>query len=201
VERGVSDAVGSALVLASSSVHRRQLLERLGVPFECAPPGVDEAPLAGESPAALATRLAWAKALAVARERNDAIVIGSDQVALRGEQVLGKPGDAERCRAQLAASSGCELTFLTAVCVVAAGGAQTFEHIDRTIVQMRVLDHAEIARYVAQDRPWDCAGGFKAESLGVALVSRIETVDPTALTGLPLIWLAGVLRDCGLSVP
>ena len=197
----MSDAVGSALVLASSSVHRRQLLERLGVPFECAPPGVDEAPLAGESPAALATRLAWAKALAVARERNDAIVIGSDQVALRGEQVLGKPGDAERCRAQLAASSGCELTFLTAVCVVAAGGAQTFEHIDRTIVQMRVLDHAEIARYVAQDRPWDCAGGFKAESLGVALVSRIETVDPTALTGLPLIWLAGVLRDCGLSVP
>jgi len=201
VERGVSDAVGSALVLASSSVHRRQLLERLGLPFECAPPGVDEAPLAGESPAALATRLARAKALAVARERNDAIVIGSDQVALRGEQVLGKPGDAERCRAQLAASSGCELTFLTAVCVVAAGGAQTFEHIDRTIVQMRVLDHAEIARYVAQDRPWDCAGGFKAESLGVALVNRIETVDPTALTGLPLIWLAGVLRDCGLSVP
>ena len=197
----MSDAVGSALVLASSSLHRRQLLERLGVPFECAPPGVDEAPLAGESPAALATRLARAKALAVARERNDAIVIGSDQVALRGEQVLGKPGDAERCRAQLAASSGCELTFLTAVCVVAAGGAQTFEHIDRTIVQMRVLDHAEIARYVAQDRPWDCAGGFKAESLGVALVSRIETVDPTALTGLPLIWLAGVLRDCGLSVP
>ena len=197
----MSHAVGSALVLASSSVHRRQLLERLGLPFECAPPGVDEAPLAGESPAALATRLARAKALAVARERNDAIVIGSDQVALRGEQVLGKPGDAERCRAQLAASSGCELTFLTAVCVVAAGGAQTFEHIDRTIVQMRVLDHAEIARYVAQDRPWDCAGGFKAESLGVALVSRIETVDPTALTGLPLIWLAGVLRDCGLSVP
>jgi len=197
----VSDAVGSALVLASSSVHRRQLLERLGLPFECAPPGVDEAPLAGESPAALATRLARAKALAVARERNDAIVIGSDQVALRGEQVLGKPGDAERCRAQLAASSGCELTFLTAVCVVAAGGAQTFEHIDRTIVQMRVLDHAEIARYVAQDRPWDCAGGFKAESLGVALMNRIETVDPTALTGLPLIWLAGVLRDCGLSVP
>lgn len=197
----MSDAVGSALVLASSSVHRRQLLERLGLPFECAPPGVDEAPLAGESPAALATRLARAKALAVARERNDAIVIGSDQVALRGEQVLGKPGDAERCRAQLAASSGCELTFLTAVCVVAAGGAQTFEHIDRTIVQMRVLDHAEIARYVAQDRPWDCAGGFKAESLGVALMNRIETVDPTALTGLPLIWLAGVLRDCGLSVP
>lgn len=197
----MSDAVGSALVLASTSVHRRQLLERLGLPFEWAAPGVDEAPLAGESPAALATRLARAKALAVARERHDAIVIGSDQVALRGEQLLGKSGDPDRCREQLAASSGCELTFLTAVCVVAAGGAPTFEHIDRTIVQMRVLDDAEIARYVAQDRPWDCAGGFKAESLGVALMSRIETVDPTALTGLPLIWLAGVLRDCGLSVP
>jgi len=201
VERGVSDAVGSALVLASTSLHRRQLLERLGLPFECAAPCVDEAPLAGESPAALAARLARAKARAVARQRNDAIVIGSDQVALRGEQVLGKPGDAEHCRAQLAASSGCELTFLTAVCVVAEGGTPTFEHIDRTIVQMRVLDDAEIARYVARDRPWDCAGGFKAESLGVALVRRIETVDPTALTGLPLIWLAGVLRDCGLSVP
>ena len=198
----MSDAAESALVLASTSVHRRQLLERLGLPFECATPGVDEAPLAGESPAALAARLARAKALAVAHKRHhDAIVIGSDQVAVRGEQVLGKPGDAERCRTQLAASSGCELTFLTAVCVVAAGGAPTFEHVDRTIVQMRVLDDAEIARYVAQDRPWDCAGGFKVESLGVALVSRMETVDPTALTGLPLIWLAGVLRDCGLSVP
>ena len=197
----MSDAVGPTLVLASTSVHRRQLLERLGLSFECAAPGVDEAPLAGESPAALATRLARAKALAVAGERHDAIVIGSDQVALRDEQALGKPGDPERCRAQLAASSGCELTFLTAVCVVAAGGAPTFEHVDRTIVQMRNLDDAEIARYVAQDRPWDCAGGFKAESLGVALMSRIETVDPTALTGLPLIWLAGVLRDCGLSVP
>ena len=198
----MSDAVGSALVLASTSVHRRQLLERLGLPFECAAPGVDEAPLAGESPAALAARLARAKALAVAHKRHhDAIVIGSDQVAVRGEQVLGKPGDAERCRAQLAESSSCELTFLTAVCVVAAGGGPTFEHVDRTIVQMRVLDDAEIARYVAQDRSWDCAGGFKAESLGVALVNRIETVDPTALTGLPLIWLAGVLRECGLSVP
>ena len=197
----MSDAVGSALVLASTSVHRRQLLERLGLPFECAAPGVDEAPLAGESPAALATRLARAKALAVARERHDAIVIGSDQVALRGEQVLGKPGDAERCRAQLAASSGCELTFLTAVCVVAAGGAQTFEHIDRTIVQMRVLDDAEIARYVAQDRPWIAPAGSRPSRSASRWSSRIETVDPTALTGLPLIWLAGVLRDCGLSVP
>ena len=199
--RSVSSAGGPALVLASTSVYRRRLLERLGLPFECVAPGIDETRLASESPATLATRLARAKALAVTRRRNEAIVIGSDQVALRGEQVLGKPGDAERCARELAASSGRELTFLTAVCVVAPGGTPTYEHTDRTIVQMRMLDDAEIARYVARDRPWDCAGGFKVESLGVALVNRVETGDPTALTGLPLIWLAGVLRDCGLSVP
>jgi len=197
----VSDTGRPALLLASTSAHRRRLLERFGLPFECVAPGVDEARLDGESAAGLAARLARAKAMAVARERTDAIVIGSDQVALCGEQVLGKPGDAERCRAQLAASSGRELTFLTAVCVAAAGGAPTYEHTDRTIVHLRALDDPEIARYVARDRPWDCAGGFKGESLGIALVSRIETVDPTAFTGLPLIWLAGVLRDCGLSVP
>jgi septum formation protein len=197
----VSDTVGPTLLLASTSAHRRRLLERFGLPFGCVAPDVDEARIGGESVAALASRLARAKAMAVASVRTDAIVIGSDQVALCGEEILGKPGDAERCRAQLAASSGRELTFLTAVCVVASGGVPTFEHTDRTVVQMRVLDEAEIARYVARDRPWDCAGGFKGESLGVALVSRIETVDPTALTGLPLIWLAGVLRDCGLSVP
>jgi septum formation protein len=197
----VSDTVGPPLLLASTSAHRRRLLERFGLPFGCVAPDVDEGRIGGESVAALASRLARAKAMAVASVRTDAIVIGSDQVALCGEEILGKPGDAERCRAQLAASSGRELTFLTAVCVVASGGVPTFEHTDRTVVQMRVLDEAEIARYVARDRPWDCAGGFKGESLGVALVSRIETVDPTALTGLPLIWLAGVLRDCGLSVP
>jgi septum formation protein len=197
----VSDTGKPALLLASTSVHRRRLLERFGLPFECVAPGVDETRLDGESPVVLAARLARAKAMAVVRERTDAIVIGSDQVALRGDQVLGKPGDAERCRAQLAASSGRELTFLTAVCVAAAGGTPTYEHTDRTIVHLRALDDAEITRYVARDRPWDCAGGFKGESLGITLVSRIETVDPTALTGLPLIWLAGVLRDCGLSVP
>lgn len=197
----MSDTVVPPLLLASTSAHRRRLLERFGLPFGCVAPDVDEARIGDESVAALASRLARAKAMAVASVRTDAIVIGSDQVALCGEEILGKPGDAERCRAQLAASSGRELTFLTAVCVVASGGVPTFEHTDRTVVQMRVLDEAEIARYVARDRPWDCAGGFKGESLGVALVSRIETVDPTALTGLPLIWLAGVLRDCGLSVP
>jgi septum formation protein len=189
------------LLLASTSVHRRQLLERFGLPFECVAPAVEEGRLPGEAPDAMAARLARVKALSVAHRRGEAIVIGSDQVAVRGAEILGKPGDAERCRAQLAASSGRELVFLTAVCVAIAGGGRLREHIDRTTVQLRTLDGAEIARYVERDRPWDCAGGFKGESLGVGLVSRIETVDPTALTGLPLIWLADVLRDCGFSVP
>ncbi len=197
----MSDSGSPPLLLASTSLHRRRLLERFALPFECMTPGVEEIRLAGESPSALATRLARAKALAVAGQRTDAIVIGSDQVALRGDEILGKPGDADRCRAQLAASSGRQLQFLTAVCVASGGGARSFEHTDRTVVTFRTLDAAEIARYVDRDRPWDCAGGFKGESLGIALCERIETLDPSALTGLPLIWLAGVLRECGLSVP
>jgi septum formation protein len=189
------------LLLASTSAYRRRLLERLRLPFECVAPGVDEARLAGEAAPALVTRLARAKALAVARQRRDAVVVGSDQIALRGDDLLGKPGDAARCARELAASSGHELTFLTAVCVAANGGSRCLEFTDRTTVQMRVLDDAEIARYVALDRPWDCAGGFKGESLGIALCERIETRDPTALTGLPLIWLAGALRECGFAVP
>jgi MAF protein len=197
----VSTIAPQALLLASTSAYRRRLLERLGLPFEYVAPGVDEARLAGETATALVTRLARAKALAVARQRHDAVVVGSDQIALRGDDLLGKPGDAARCARELATSSGRELTFLTAVCVAANGGARCLEFTDHTTVQLRVLDDAEIARYVALDRPWDCAGGFKGESLGIALCERIETRDPTALTGLPLIWLAGALRECGFAVP
>jgi septum formation protein len=197
----VSDQPPATLVLASTSTHRRRLLERFGLPFTCVGPDVAESPLPGEPASMLVSRLARAKALAVARGHPGAVVIGGDQVALRGQEVLGKPGDAERCRRQLADSSGRELTFLTGACVVTSGGARCFEHTDRTVVRIRELADDEIARYVERDRPWDCAGGFKGESLGIALCERIETVDPTALTGLPLAWLAGVLRQCGLSVP
>lgn len=190
-----------SLVLASTSVHRRRLLERFGLPFACVAPGVSETRLPGETAVELAVRLAGAKATEVARSRPDSVVIGSDQVAVRGAELLGKPGDAAHCRAQLAASSGRELEFLTAVCVVSQGGSSSIEHLDRTVVRFRKLDPAEIARYVERDRPWDCAGGFKGESLGIALCEHVETVDPSALTGLPLIWLAGVLRDHGFSVP
>jgi septum formation protein len=201
MEQAVITTAAQTLLLASTSVHRRELLARFRLPFECVAPAVDEARLAGEAPEALATRLARAKALAVARQRADAVVIGSDQVALRGEDLLGKPGDAERCRAQLVASSGRELLFVTAVCVASSGGSRCVQHMDRTRVLLRRLNRDEIARYVERDRPWDCAAGFKVESLGIALCERVETVDPSALIGLPLIWLAGVLRSHGFAVP
>jgi len=190
-----------ALVLASTSTYRRALLGRLGVDFECVSPGADETPLAGESPLDLARRLARLKAESVASSRPDSVTVGSDQVALRGEQVLGKPGTVERCMAQLRQSSGREVLFLTAVHVIGPRGATAESHVDRTVVQFRALGDAELERYVSAEHPLDCAGGFKAESLGISLFERIASDDPTGLTGLPLIWLCGALRRAGIPVP
>ncbi len=189
------------LVLASTSRYRRALLERLCVPFECVAPHVDETALQDESPQALAARLARLKAEAVAAAHPGAVVIGSDQVAVRGPEVLGKPGSVERCVQQLLQSSGREVEFLTAVFVLDAAAGRGEACVDRTVVRFRSLARAEIERYVAADSPLDCAGGFKAESLGIALFERIESVDPTGLTGLPLIWLCGALRRAGIPVP
>lgn len=189
------------LVLASSSAYRRDLLARLGVPFECVSPGVAEKPLPGEAAADMSARLAREKAEAIAKLRPGAVVIGSDQVALRGDTLLGKPGTVERCLEQLRASSGREVTFLTAVHLVDGPNRRTESHVDRTVVRFRTLPDDEIHRYVAADRPLDCAGGFKAESLGISLFDSIESADPTALTGLPLIWLCGALRRAGIPVP
>ena len=189
------------LILASTSTYRRELLARLRVPFDCEPPRCDERRLSGESPDSLATRLARLKAEAVAIGAGDAVVIGSDQVAVRGPEILGKPGSVQRCLEQLRASSGREVAFLTAVHVVDGRSGRVEAHLDRTRVQFRDLDVEEIARYVAVDAPLDCAGGFKAESLGIALFERVESVDPTALTGLPLVWLSGALRRAGIRVP
>jgi septum formation protein len=197
----LSDPAQPRLILASTSIYRRELLARLKLSFECQPPRCDEARLPGENAESLACRLAGLKARAVAAQVSDAVVIGSDQVAVRGEEILGKPGDAQRCVAQLRASSGREVTFITAVHVVDARNGRYESHLDRTRVLFRVLDVAEIARYVAADAPLDCAGGFKAESLGIALFERIESCDPTALTGLPLVWLSGALRRAGIRVP
>ena len=187
------------LILASTSRYRRDLLARLQRPFECVAPGVDEARLPGETPSAMSIRLARLKAEAVAALHPDALVIGSDQVAVRGDEVLGKPGSVERCIAQLRASSGRTVEFLTAVHVVR--GATAESHVDRTVVTFRALTDAEIARYVETEQPLDCAGGFKAEALGISLFESIESNDPTGLTGLPLAWLSGALRRAGIQVP
>jgi septum formation protein len=189
------------LILASTSPYRRELLARLRVPFEFVPPGSDEQRLDGEPADALALRLARLKAEAVAARHPGHVVIGSDQVAVRGAEILGKPGTVERCAGQLARSSGEEVTFLTAVHVVDGRQRRAESHLDSTIVRFRALTPEEIDRYIAADRPLDCAGGFKAESLGIGLFERIESLDPTALTGLPLIWLSAALRRAGIPVP
>jgi len=189
------------LVLASTSQYRRGLLARLGLPFECVAPIVDESPRGDEAAADLAARLARLKAETVARHHAGAVVIGSDQVALRGRQILGKPGTVERCREQLLASSGRDVVFLTAAHVIDGPAGRAEAHVDRTTVLFRDLAPAEVDRYIERDHPLDCAGGFKAEALGIALFERIESSDPTALTGLPLAWLCGALRRAGFDVP
>ena len=187
------------LLLASTSRYRADLLRRLGLPFRAEAPGVDESPMAGESPRERALRLAHAKAAAVASRHPEAWVIGSDQVAALAGVILDKPGDAERCQAQLAAESGQSVEFHTAVVLHRAAPRHLSEHVDRTVVHFRRLTAGEIARYVELDRPFDCAGGFRSEGLGAALFASMETADPAALVGLPVIWLAGALRAAGLD--
>jgi 7-methyl-GTP pyrophosphatase len=190
-----------SLILASTSVYRRELLARLGVMFETLAPGVNEAHLAGESPADRALRLAQEKAGALARRYPQSVVVGADQVAACGDQLLDKPGDAARCRAQLELLSGRTALFYTACVVLGGNGAMHCAHVDTTSVVFRALTSEEIERYVARDQPFDCAGGFRAEALGIALFECVESQDPSALLGLPLIWLAAALRGAGFRVP
>ena len=167
---------------------------------------MDETRRSAERPLALAARLARAKASAVALQHPDAWVIGSDQVAVRmdgslGEMLLGKPGTDALCIEQLRASSGRTLSFMTAVAVVQHNGHAVHEFVDTTEVIFRRLDDACIARYLALESPLDCAGGFKSEGLGITLCESIRSVDPTALIGLPLIYLSTVLRSVGFELP
>jgi septum formation protein len=189
------------LLLASTSPYRRELLARLRLPFQAEPPGVAEEHRSGESPADRALRLATAKARAVAERHPQALVIGSDQVAACGGDVLDKPGDAGRCRAQLARLSGHGADFYTACVLLRIAPALHLAHVDTTTVVFRALSTAEIGRYIEAERPFDCAGGFKAEALGITLFECIESRDPTALIGLPLIWLAGALRSADCPLP
>jgi septum formation protein len=188
------------LVLASTSPYRRALLERLGVPFSVAGPAVVEAPLPGERPDAMAARLARAKAHAVAGAFPSALILGSDQVAECDGRLLGKPGDHERAAVQLRALSGREALFHTAVCLYNAGTRAMGERVVPSRVRFRALDDALIERYLRKERPYDCAGSAKAEGLGIALIERIEADDPTALIGLPLIAVVGLLREQGFDV-
>lgn len=192
--------------MASTSAYRRSLLARVYDSFECIAPGIEERAHPGESALALVARLSLAKARAVAALRPTAWVIGSDQAALlldahQQEQILGKPVTAERCIDQLTRCSGRTVAYLTGVAVVRGSEARTFEFVDTTRVTFRALDAAAIERYVAREPPLDCAGGFKSEGLGIALCAGIDSDDPSALVGLPLIRLCAVLRRVGFEIP
>lgn len=190
-----------ALVLGSTSPYRRELLARLRLPFQTAAPHVDETPRPGEAPAALAARLARAKADDVAARYPEALVIGSDQVAELDGQPLGKPGSHERAVAQLRAMSGRTVYFHTALALVCRATGWVAEDMARVEVRLRVLSDAEIERYLQAERPYDCAGSAKSEGLGIALLEAIVSDDPTALIGLPLIRTARWLRAAGVELP
>ena len=190
----------SELILASSSRYRASLLERLGIPFRSESPDADESPRAGEQPHELVQRLSVDKARKVAESHPTALVVGSDQLAVCDQQVLGKPGTESNARDQLAMLSGRTVEFLTGLCLVnAATGAQ---HVALAVtpVTFRSLSAAQIANYVEREQPLDCAGAFKSEGLGIALFTAIGGDDPNALVGLPLIELCNLLAEEGLSV-
>ena len=187
------------LILASTSPYRRELLSRLRLPFEAMAPDVDEAAQPGEAPAALAQRLAQRKAQAVAARHADAVVIGSDQVAELDGQALGKPGGHERAVQQLRAMRGRDVRFHTAVAVLCNASGFGQQALVTVKVHFRDLHDDEIERYLLLEQPYDCAGSAKCETLGIALVDAIESDDPTALVGLPLIRTSAMLRAAGLD--
>jgi len=188
------------LILASTSRYRAELLGKLGLPFTARAPGVDETRLPDEPPERLVLRLAEAKARAVASADQSSLVIGSDQVAVCGTEILGKPGTAQRAREQLARLAGRDVDFLTSLCLLESRSGRAQTALVLTRVRFRMLEPAEIARYVERDQPLDCAGSFKSEGLGIALFESIEGPDPNALIGLPLIELCRMLRAEGVAV-
>lgn len=189
------------LVLASTSPYRRQLLERLTMDFLCDPSQADESAPPYEQADIRAQRLACAKACAVAARHPHSLVIGCDQLAAIDNTVLGKPGSHVQAVVQLNNFSGRTVYFHTAVCVVNTENRQRYEHMDTTRVHFRKLDTEEIERYLQAEQPYDCAGSFRSEGLGISLFDAIETEDPTALIGLPLIALCRLLRICGVQLP
>ena len=189
------------IVLGSTSPYRRQLLERLGIDFVTASPDIDESPRIHESPETLVIRLAEYKARAVAGDFPKSLVIGSDQVACIEGEILGKPGSKTAAITQLTRASGKKVTFLTGLCLLntSTGHAQTL--CEPFHVHFRSLGSGQIERYLDSEKPYDCAGSFKSEGLGIALFERLEGDDPNALVGLPLIRLIGLLASEGVEIP
>lgn len=190
-----------AIILASSSRYRNELLQRLRLPFRVEVPAIDESPQPAETPADTAMRLAAAKAATVVARFPQAVVIGSDQVAVSAGRLLGKPGTTVAACEQLAACSGQRVEFLTAVAVQCAATRLDFRRLVPTVAVFRQLSTVEIARYVAQDKPLDCAGAIKTEAAGIGLLRGLESSDPTAIVGLPLIAVTEGLRMAGFAVP
>ena len=189
----------SPLILASTSRYRHELLSRLRLPFDVVSPNVDETPGPGEAPAALAQRLARAKALAVAALHPRAVIIGSDQVADLDGAAIGKPGNHARATEQLRSMSGRSIVFQTAVSVVCAASGHEETALIPVEVRFRTLSDAEIERYLRAEQPYDCAGSAKVETLGIALLEAVRSDDPTALIGLPLIQTCMMLRRAGID--
>lgn len=189
------------LILASGSRYRAGLLARLGLPFEALPSDADESRLDGETPRALAERLALAKARTLSTRHPARWVLGSDQVAALGDLVLGKPGSRAAAIAQLRAQSGQAVAFITAVALVHEASGALHRHVDVTTVRFRALADAEIERYVDAEPAFDCAGSFKSEGLGIALIEAIESDDATGLVGLPLIAVRRLLAQIGCPLP
>lgn len=191
------------VILASTSVYRRTLMERLGIPFRCLAPGCDESALhresAGMEPHALAEKLAFAKAMSLVPEVSGATIIGCDQLVSFEGRVFGKPGSLRGAVEQLESMSGRTHELITAMIVLR--GEDAFRHTDVTRLTMRALLREAIERYVEADRPIDCAGSYKLEARGIALFDRIESRDHTAITGLPMMALVSILRDLGYPIP
>ena len=195
----IPSSTAPRLILASSSQYRRELLARLHLPFEAIAPHVDETPLDSEAPEATALRLARAKAEALALSHPGALVIGSDQVATLDGAQIGKPGGHARALAQLQTMRGREVVFHTALCLWDGRSSTAEVENVQVFVRFRDLSDAELDAYLRIEQPYDCAGSAKNEGLGIALIERIDSSDPTALTGLPLIALTGMLRRAGVS--
>lgn len=189
------------LLLASISLYRRQLLEKLHLEFSCCSTDVDERPNPNEQPQALALRLSIAKAQAARKEFPEHLIIGSDQVAAFDDCLLGKPGNYEQAFQQLKAQSGKKVSFYTGICVLDGNSGEFKTDMDICEVYFRSLSDAQIGRYLAKEQPFDCAGSFKSERFGISLFSKIAGDDPNALVGLPLIKLVGLLELFGLSIP